>query len=270
MNRLFKRPVVLDGSGFAETVKVEDIASKIVEFFGSENVLSVQFMPGRAIRVTFENEPFAATVVRESSVSIDNVVCHVRGGGGVGPRPENVLIFRYPFEADSAPLREELSKFGEVHDIRFRAWTHLDNVMDGARVVRMTRSGPIPRSLPVNDHLCKAWYRGMPIACDICEGHIKPRIVPLKGSICDAVKRAICSVIVQMPQMPGVRWVVVQVRLQLIPLPPRHTLLLPPRSPPRLRSPNLVLSLFPPRRLLSNCVTRAVPPSLLPPSPNPY
>ena len=56
MNRLFKRTVVLDGSGFAETVKVKDIASKVVEFFGSENVLSVQFMPGRAIRVTFENE----------------------------------------------------------------------------------------------------------------------------------------------------------------------------------------------------------------------
>jgi len=33
MNRLFKRTVVLDGSGFAETVKVEDIASKVVEFF---------------------------------------------------------------------------------------------------------------------------------------------------------------------------------------------------------------------------------------------
>ena len=28
--------------------------------------------------------------MRESSVSIDNVVCHVRGGG---PRPENVLVF---------------------------------------------------------------------------------------------------------------------------------------------------------------------------------
>ena len=196
MNRLFKRTVVLDGSGFAETVKVEDIASKIVEFFGSENVLSVQFMPGRAIRVTFENESFAATVVRESSVSIDNVVCHVRGGG---PRPENVLVFRYPFEADSAPLREELSKYGEVHDIRFRAWTHLDNVMDGARVVRMTRSGPIPRSLHVNDHLCKAWYRGMPISCDICEGSHKAQNCPFKGKCMRAVKRAICSVIVQMP-----------------------------------------------------------------------
>ena len=86
MNRWFKRTVVLDGSGFAETVKVEDIASKIVEFFGSDNVLSVQFMPGRAIRVTFENESFAATIVRESSVTIDNVVCYVGGGVGLDRR----------------------------------------------------------------------------------------------------------------------------------------------------------------------------------------
>ena len=178
MSRWFKRTVVLDGSGFAETVKVEDIALKIVEFFGNDNVLSVQFMPGRAIRVTFENESFAATIVRESSVTIDNVVCYVRGGG---PRPENVLVFRYPFEADSAPLREEPSKYGEVHDIRFRAWSHLDNVMDGARAVRMTRSGPIPRSLHINDHLCKAWYRGMPISCDICEGSHKAQNCPFKG-----------------------------------------------------------------------------------------
>ena len=136
-------------------------------------------MPGRANRVTFANQSFAANVVRESSATIDNVVCLVRGGGG--PRPENVLIFRYPLEADSAPLKDELSKDGEVHDIRFRAWTHLDNVMDGARVVGITRSGPIPRSLCVNDHLCKAWYLVMPISCDICEGSHTAQNCPFKG-----------------------------------------------------------------------------------------
>ena len=181
MDRLSKRTVVLDGSGFAETVKVEDIASKIVECFGSENVLSVQIlvMPGRPIGVTFENEPFVATVVRESSVSIDNGVCPLWGDG---PRPENVLIFRYPFEADSAPLKEELSKYEEVHDIRFRAWTHLDIVMNAATVVRMTRSGPIPRSLHVSNRLCKTWYQGMRISCDICEGSHKAQNCPLLPS----------------------------------------------------------------------------------------
>ena len=180
MNRVYKRTVVLDGSGFPANVKVHDIASKIVDCCGLVNVLSVQFMPGKAIWVTFESEPFTANVVTKSSVSLDNVVCAVWGGGG-GRRPENVLLFHYPFEADSPPLKEELSKYGEVHDIHFRAWTHLDNVTDGARVVRMTRSGPIPQSLHNNDHLCKAWFQGIPISHDICEGSHKAQNCPFKG-----------------------------------------------------------------------------------------
>ena len=71
MNRFNKRTAVLDGSGFPDTLKVEEIASRIVNCFGSVNVLSIQFTPGRAIRVTFESEPFAA-VVRELSVTVDD------------------------------------------------------------------------------------------------------------------------------------------------------------------------------------------------------
>ena len=99
-----------------------------------------------------------------------------------GTTPGNVLIFRYPFETDSTLLKDELSKYGEVHDIRFRAWIHPDNVMDGARVIHMTRSGPIPGSLHVSDDLCQAWYRGMPISCDICEGSHKAQNCPFKGN----------------------------------------------------------------------------------------
>lgn len=64
MNWVNKRTVVLDRSVFPDTLKVDDIASRIVNCFGSVNVLSIQFTPGRAIRVTFESEPFAANVVR--------------------------------------------------------------------------------------------------------------------------------------------------------------------------------------------------------------
>lgn len=70
-------------------------------------------MPGRAVCVTFENELFAANF-RVSPVATDNVVCSVKG---CGPRLENVLIFCYPLEADSVPLKEELFKYGDVHDI---------------------------------------------------------------------------------------------------------------------------------------------------------
>ena len=47
----------------------------------------------RDIRVTFENEPFAATVTRESFITIYNVFCSVlRGGGGV-ERVQRMFLF---------------------------------------------------------------------------------------------------------------------------------------------------------------------------------
>lgn len=56
MVRSYKRTVVLYRSVFPDNVKSDDLASKIVTCFGSANVLSSQFSPGRVIRVTFENE----------------------------------------------------------------------------------------------------------------------------------------------------------------------------------------------------------------------
>lgn len=60
--RSYKRTVILYRSVFPDNVKSDDLASKIVTCFGSANVLSSQFSPGRVIRVTFENEPFAENV----------------------------------------------------------------------------------------------------------------------------------------------------------------------------------------------------------------
>ena len=78
--RTNERTVVLDESGFSDTVKVDFIASKLVDHFSSGSVLSLQSMPGRAIRIIFNDEPLAAGLIRESSVFIDNVVCTVKAG----------------------------------------------------------------------------------------------------------------------------------------------------------------------------------------------
>lgn len=106
---------------------------------------------------------------------------------GEGPRGEYVLLSLYSFKAESAPLTEELSKYGEVQGILFREWIQLDDVMDGARVVCMTHSGRVPRLLHINDHIGEAWYRGMPITCDTYEESHKAKNCLLKGSVCVAV-----------------------------------------------------------------------------------
>ena len=45
----------------------------------------------------------------------------------------------------------------------------------------MIRNGPIPRFLDVGGYLCKVWYCGQPILCDICGGGHVWRNCPLKG-----------------------------------------------------------------------------------------
>ena len=178
MSRSFVRTVVLDVSAFAAEIKVDEIASKICAYFEEGDVVSVQFMPARAVRVTFSSEALKRVVLNSPSLTVDGIDCPVRGGG---PRSENVLIYRYPYEADVNDLKTKLSQFGVVHDVKYRAWSHLNGVMDGCRVVRMTRSCDIPRTILINGLQCKAWYRGMPVTCDICEGSHKAQDCPFKG-----------------------------------------------------------------------------------------
>ena len=146
--------------------------------FSNGDVLSVQFMPSKSVRVTFKDEAIRLAVLNSQCLSVDNVQCAIRGGG---PRPENVLVFRYPFEADLSALKEVMSRYGVVHEVKQIFWLHLDNVADGLCVVRMTRSKAVPHTLQANDHLIKAWYRGMPITCDICERPHKAHDCPHQG-----------------------------------------------------------------------------------------
>ena len=178
MSRSLKRTIVLDVSGFPDDCPINSIASKICDEFSDGDILSVQFMPSRTVRVTFKDESVKLAVLNKEFLSVDSIQCPVRGGG---PRPENVLVYRYPFEADLSALKDVMSYYGVVHNIQHRSWLHLNNVADGSIVVRMTRSQNVPRTINVNNYLCKAWYKGMPLTCDICEGSHKAQDCPYKG-----------------------------------------------------------------------------------------
>ena len=56
-----------------------------------------------------------------------------------------------------------LSRYGEVHDVRFRHWLHMSEVADRVRVVSMVRN------LVINGYHCKVSYYGQAKECDICE-----------------------------------------------------------------------------------------------------
>ena len=130
----------------------------------------MQFV-GYDAKVTFESEDHKRQVMANEYVSIEGIECAVRGGG---PRPQNVLVYNFPFEIPHAVVREALSPFGEVESVNFRHWTHAREICDGVRTVRMVRSRAISRNLVIDGFPVKISYPGQALECDICGelGHI--------------------------------------------------------------------------------------------------
>ena len=160
----------MDVSGLAaQGSSRPDVVSAIVDQFGTMPIAAVQFF-GTEAKVTFERQEHKRSVMQHQSVCIRGVDCDIRGGG---PRPQNVLIYNFPFEIGH-DVKAALRFFGDVEYIRFRHWTHLVDVCDGVRTVRMVRTRAIPRNLIIDDFLVKVSYVGQEPECDICgkKGHI--------------------------------------------------------------------------------------------------
>lgn len=104
-------------------------------------------------------------------VHIDSIDCTIRG---VSPRPQNLVVFNFPYEIPHAVVPECLSVYGDVEYVRFRHWTHVADVCDGVRTVIMVRTRAIPRNLVIDGFSVKIYYPGQAPECDISGelGHI--------------------------------------------------------------------------------------------------
>ena len=138
---------------------------------------AVQFLLGMRAQLTFDSAEAKLAIEKNKSIFIGGHKCPVLGSG---PRGENVLVFHYPYEEDVEILKDVMKRFGMVVTVRYQSYPSVD-VHTGTRLVRMIRNGPIPRFLDVGGYLCKVWYRGQPIVCDICGGGHVSRNCPLKG-----------------------------------------------------------------------------------------
>lgn len=159
------RTIVLDVSKFPAAVSRVEMSSAIFNRFTAYKVNAVQFV-GNLARVTFSSASDRDAVMCLESVRVGDVDCVVRGGG---PRPQKVFVYGYPVEGNSNILTDALSRYGEVHDVRFRHWLHMSEVADGVRVVSVVRNQAIPRNLEVDGYHCKVSYYGQAKECDICE-----------------------------------------------------------------------------------------------------
>ena len=140
--------IVLDVSKVPAAASCVEISSAIVNRFTTYKVNAVQFV-GHLARVTFSSASDRDAVMRFESVRVGDVDCVVRVGG---PRPQKVFVYGYPVEGDSNLLTDALSRYGGVHDLKFRHWLHMPEVTDGVRVVSMVRNQAIPCNLEVDGY----------------------------------------------------------------------------------------------------------------------
>ena len=107
--------------------------------------------------MTFAAEASKQQLLSHQAININGILCAVRGDG---PHAQNVLVYNYPVEGNEELIRRKLGAYGLIENISFCHWTHLENVSDGVRVVRMVRSAAIPCHVSIGDFQVKIVYAG--------------------------------------------------------------------------------------------------------------
>ena len=148
----FPCTVSVDVSGFvAQGANRPEVVSALMDYFHPAPIAAIHFS-GTDAKVAFEREVHKRDAMRNESISVTGVDCEIRwgkGGGGVA-RPQNVLIYNFPYEIQHSVVRAVLIFFGEVVPVRFRHWPHLTEVCDGVCTVIMVHTRAIPRDLIID------------------------------------------------------------------------------------------------------------------------
>ena len=81
-------------------------------------------------------------------------------------------VFDFPFEDDRS-LEVAFEAYGAVKSVKKQTFLSNQNIFNGTRLVDVVLSGVLPRFLMVDGYLCRLWYRGQPLVCNLCavQGH---------------------------------------------------------------------------------------------------
>lgn len=84
-----------------------------------------------------------------------------------------VHVFDYPFEEEGGFVRDVFRDFGDVKGIKRRTYLFDKSIYTGSRLVSLVLKGSPPHSLTINGYLCRVWYKGQPLVCNLCgvQGH---------------------------------------------------------------------------------------------------
>ena len=146
----------------------EEIVSEVVKAF-SQPLFAVQ-IGFDTIRVTFRDVESFRTAHAKTHVPIFGINCVVQGGG---PPLTLVHIFDYPAEFSDDPVKQVLSGFGEVRNVKRQKFIGRPDIETGTRLVLMAFRVIPPRLVSIDGYFCRLWFKGQPIICNLCnvQGH---------------------------------------------------------------------------------------------------
>ena len=101
---------------------------------------------------------------QNAGVHLFEIWCTIVGGG---PPLTMVHMFDFPFEEDDQDAVKELN-FGHVRKFKLQSYVENPEVYTGTRLFWIVLHG----NLPLNGYLCRPWYRGQPLICNLCAAQI--------------------------------------------------------------------------------------------------
>ena len=156
------------GRKLADKTK-DEILTEVLRVFAGLDVKAVQ-IAYEVVRVTFASPEHFRAAKSFSGKHLFGLWCSILGGG---PPVTRVHVFDFPFEEDDRSLGVPFEAYGAVKSVKKQTFLSNKNIFNGTRLVDVVLSGVLPRFLMVDGYLCRLWYRGQPLVCNLCavQGH---------------------------------------------------------------------------------------------------
>ena len=156
------------GRKLADKTK-DEILTEVLRVFAGVDVKAVQ-IAYEVVRVTFASPEHFRAAKSFSGKHLFGLWCSILGGG---PPVTRVHVFDFPFEEDDRSLGVAFEAYGAVKSVKKQTFLSNQNIFNGTRLVDVVLSGVLPRFLMVDGYLCRLWYRGQPLVCNLCavQGH---------------------------------------------------------------------------------------------------
>ena len=118
------------------------------------------------IRITFDCEEAAVSVLKDKGVRLFDMWCRMDGG----PPTTIIHLFDYPYEEDEESVGAFFDTYGTVKSVRCQKYVSHPDVCTGTRLVDLVMKQMPPRMVNIKGYMCRVWFKGQPLVCNLCGG----------------------------------------------------------------------------------------------------